>query len=61
MGCLVLSRRIGEKVMIGDDIEIVLLGVNGNTARLGIKANPDTLILREELIGRERKEKHSEN
>lgn len=46
---LVLSRKAGEKIMIGDDIEIVVLRISGSTVRLGIKAPPEILIHRQEL------------
>lgn len=46
---LVLTRRVGEKLLIGDDTEIIILGVKGNQVRLGIKAPEDIVILREEV------------
>lgn len=46
---LILSRSIGESLMIGDDIEVVVLGNQGDQVRLGIRAPEDVLILREEL------------
>jgi carbon storage regulator len=46
---LVLSRKPGEKLMIGRDITITLLEANGNRVRLGIEAPADVPILRAEL------------
>ncbi len=46
---LILSRRIGESLMIGNDIEVIILGVNGNHVRVGNKAPDDVTILRDEL------------
>lgn len=52
---LILTRRVGERLKIGDDIEVVLLGIKGNQARIGINAPDDVAIDREEI--RERKDK----
>jgi carbon storage regulator len=46
---LILSRRIGESLMIGDDIEVMVLDVCGNNVRVGINAPDDVTILRDEL------------
>ena len=48
---LVLTRKLGQKIMIGDkgEIEILIVHIKGNQVRLGVKAPPDTLILREEI------------
>lgn len=47
---LILTRRVGETLMIGENIQVVVLGVNGQQARLGIAAPKDVVILREELV-----------
>lgn len=52
---LVLGRRVGEKIMIGDDIKLTVLGISGGQVRLGLAAPDEVLILREELILRDRK------
>ena len=52
---LILTRRIGEKLLIGDDIEVVVLDVNRNQVKLGIKAPRDMTVLREELYIRDKK------
>ncbi len=46
---LILSRRIGESLMIGDDIEVKVFDVSGNNVRLGIEAPDDVTVLRDEL------------
>jgi len=52
---LILTRRIGEKLLIGDDIEVVVLDVNRNQVKVGIKAPRDMTVLREELYIRDKK------
>ena len=46
---LVIGRRDGEKILIGPDIEVVLVRSRSGEARLGIEAPSDVVILREEL------------
>ena len=46
---LILSRRLGESVTIGDDIVVTVVGVSGNQIRLGISAPKDVRVLREEI------------
>jgi carbon storage regulator len=46
---LVLSRKEGERVKLGDSVVITILGVTGDKVRIGIKAPPNVLVLREEL------------
>lgn len=46
---LILSRRPGECIKIGDDITITLLGIKGNQVRLGFEAPKDVQIYREEI------------
>ncbi len=46
---LILTRRIDEIVRVGDEIQIILLGVAGRSARIGIHAPSDILIYREEI------------
>ncbi len=47
---LVISRKINEKIKIGDDIEIVILSIDKNQIKIGIKAPKNISILRGELI-----------
>ncbi len=49
---LILTRRIGEKLMIGDDIAVSILGVKGNQVRIGVQAPDDVAIHREEIYDR---------
>jgi len=58
---LVLSRRIGEKIMIGDDVTITILGVQGGTVRVGLDAPKEVLILREELVPHDSVQKEKGN
>lgn len=53
---LILTRRIGEKLMIGDEISVTILGVKGNQVRLGVHAPSDVAIHREEIFNRIREE-----
>lgn len=46
---LILTRRIGETVLINDDIYITVLGVKGNQVRLGFDAPQDVIIHRQEI------------
>lgn len=46
---LILARKVDEKILIGDDIEIIVVGVSGDNVRLGIKAPKDVKILRSEV------------
>lgn len=49
---LVLTRRVGEKIRIGDDVVITLLGVRGNQYKIGIDAPKTTAVHREEIFQR---------
>lgn len=46
---LILTRRIGETLMIGHDVEITLLGIKNNQARIGINAPKEIEVHREEI------------
>jgi carbon storage regulator len=48
---LVLSRKPGEKILIGPDVEVVVVRIGPNTVRLGITAPNGVTIIREELLG----------
>lgn len=58
---LILSRNIGERITIGDDITIDVLGVNGRQCRLGISAPKDVEVHREEIYNRIQREKEQGN
>jgi carbon storage regulator len=47
---LVLSRKLNESIVIGDQIRITFVGLRGNHVRLGIEAPRDVTIMREELV-----------
>ena len=53
---LVISRRIDQKIKIGEDIEIIVIGFEKNQVKLGIKAPKHITILRSELIEEIKKE-----
>ncbi|MEM7764437.1 MAG: carbon storage regulator CsrA [Pseudomonadota bacterium] len=49
---LILTRRVGETVVIGEDISVTVLGVKGNQIRLGINAPRDVSVHRQEIFDR---------
>ena len=54
---LILTRRIGETLMIGDDISITVIGVKGNQVRIGIDAPKEVAVHREEIFNRIKSDK----
>lgn len=58
---LILTRRIGETLVIGDDVKVTVLGVNGAQVRLGIEAPQDTDVHREEIYMRIQDKKTGSN
>ena len=56
---LILTRRVGETVMIGDDVTITVLGVKGNQVRVGINAPKHVAVHREEIYERIKREQHN--
>ncbi|MCC5794342.1 MAG: carbon storage regulator CsrA [Chromatiales bacterium] len=56
---LILTRRVGESVIIGNDVDITVLGVKGNQVRIGVKAPRDVAVHREEIYQRICKEQQN--
>ena len=54
---LVLMRKVGEKLVIGDDVTVAVLSVRGNQVRIGIAAPPEVQVHREEIYQRILKER----
>jgi carbon storage regulator len=55
---LILTRRVGETVMIGNDVTVTILGVKGNQVRVGINAPKNVAVHREEIYERIKREQH---
>jgi carbon storage regulator len=53
---LILTRRVGETVMIGNDVTVTVLGVKGNQVRVGVNAPRDVAVHREEIFERIKRE-----
>ena len=49
---LILTRRVGETLMVGDEVTVTVLGVKGNQVRLGVNAPKSVAVHREEIYNR---------
>jgi carbon storage regulator len=57
---LILTRKVGETLMIGDEVTVTVLGVKGNQVRIGVNAPKEVAVHREEIYDRIRKEQQDE-
>ena len=58
---LILTRRVGETVMIGNDVTVTVLGVKGNQVRIGINAPKNVAVHREEIFERIKREQEGDS
>lgn len=58
---LILSRRVGESLVISDDMKVTVIGINGNQIRIGVSAPREVPVHREEIYNRILRERELED
>jgi len=58
---LILTRRVGETLMIGDEVSVTVLGIKGNQVRIGVNAPKDVSVHREEIYERIQREQQEQS
>jgi carbon storage regulator len=58
---LILTRRVGETLMVGDEVTVTVLGVKGNQVRIGVNAPKEVAVHREEIYQRIQREKQGDS
>ena len=58
---LILTRRVGETLMVGDEVTVTVLGVKGNQVRIGVNAPKNVAVHREEIYDRIKHEQDQKN
>jgi carbon storage regulator len=58
---LILTRRVGESLMISDDMKVTVLGIKGNQIRIGVSAPPEVGVHREEIYNRILREREQDS
>ena len=56
---LILTRRVGETLLVGDEVSVTVLGVKGNQVRIGVNAPKEVAVHREEIYQRIQREKQT--
>ncbi len=57
---LILTRRVGESLIVGDDVTLTVLGIKGNQVRIGVNAPKEVSVHREEIYQRIQREKNGD-